>query len=77
MTKWNVGYYIGNTYTYKYVYADTAAQAIKKARIKNIVELYPVEENRTRGANNGKITYQVNRFGDWLCTICCGTVDAA
>ena len=55
MAKWNVGYCIGNTYTYKYAYADTAAQAIKKARIKNIVELYPVEENRTRGANNGKI----------------------
>ena len=57
MTKWNVGYYIDNTYTYKYVYADTAAQAIKNARIKNIVELYPAEENRTRGANDGKITY--------------------
>ena len=54
MTKWNVGYWIGNTYTYKYVYADTAAQAIKKARIKSIDEVYPGEEDRTRGASNGK-----------------------
>ena len=54
MKRWRVNYVVGNTYKYKYVYADTAAQAIKKARIKNIVELYPVEENRTRGANNGK-----------------------
>ena len=30
-----------------------------------------------RGENNGKVTYQTNRCGDWFCTICCGTVDAA
>ena len=44
MMKWYVGYRIGNTYTGKYVYAKDAAQAIKRARIKNIIELYPVHE---------------------------------
>ena len=29
------------------------------------------------GANNGKITDQINRSSNWFCTICCGTLDAA
>ena len=30
-----------------------------------------------RGANNGKVTYQVNRCGNRFCTICGSTMDAA
>lgn len=41
--KWRVDYIVGNTYKVKYVIADTAAQAIKKARVKNIVDLNSVE----------------------------------
>ena len=48
MIKWEVDYYVRNKnlYTYKYVYANTAADAIKKARVKNITDLKPIEEER-------------------------------
>ena len=39
MKKWRVDYVVGNTYKVKYVFADTSASAIKKARVKNIVDL--------------------------------------
>lgn len=39
MRKWRVDYVVGNTYKCKYVYANTAEEAIKKARIKNIIDL--------------------------------------
>ena len=37
---WTIIYLVGNTYKHKYLYADTPDQAIKKARVKNIVALY-------------------------------------
>lgn len=37
--KWRVDYVVGNTYKVKYVIVDSASQAIKKARVKNIVDL--------------------------------------
>ena len=39
--KWRVDYVVGNTYKVKYVYAENNKQAIKKARVKNIVDLTP------------------------------------
>lgn len=48
MYRWLVDYVVGNTYKVKYVYADTAEKAIKKARVKNIDDLYPVDENGNR-----------------------------
>lgn len=48
MDKWNVTYVVGNTYKRKYVFADTNEKAIKKARVKNIIELYIVDENNNR-----------------------------
>lgn len=42
--KWVVIYRVGNTYKYKYVYAEDAQHAIKKARVKNIEDLY-IEED--------------------------------
>ena len=40
MKKWNVVYYKSLSFcTYKTVYAKTAADAIKKARVKYIVDL--------------------------------------
>ena len=39
---WIVDYIVGNTYKVKYIKADTAAEAIKKARVKNIVDLKQV-----------------------------------
>ena len=36
---WRVDYVVGNTYKVKYITAETAEQAIKKARVKNIVDL--------------------------------------
>ena len=44
MKKWAVDYVVGNTYKVKYVFAETPAEAIKKSRIKNIVDLRIVEE---------------------------------
>lgn len=48
--KWLVSYYVRNRnlYTYKFVYADTAADAIRKARVKEIEDLYPVDEDGNR-----------------------------
>ena len=40
MKKWHIDYVVGNTYKVKYVYAKTAQEAVKKARIKNIVDLF-------------------------------------
>ena len=42
--KWRVDYVVGNTYKVKYVIADSASEAIKKARVKNIVDLNIVKE---------------------------------
>lgn len=36
---WIVDYVVGNTYKVKYIEATTAQEAIKKARVKNIVDL--------------------------------------
>ena len=44
MKKWAVYYVVGSWYKYKEVYADTAEQAIRKARVKTIVDLKPIEE---------------------------------
>ena len=43
--QWRVVYYVRskNLYTQKIVVAETAAEAIKKARVKSIVELEPIE----------------------------------
>lgn len=44
MKKWCIDYVVGNTYKVKYVYAKTAQEAIKKARIKNIIDINEVKE---------------------------------
>lgn len=41
MKNWIIAYVVGNTYKRKTVCAETAAAAIKKARVKNIVDLWP------------------------------------
>ena len=53
--KWCVDYVVGNTYKVKYVIADSASQAIKKARVKNIVDLNiaeSVKNEKSRKANS-------------------------
>ena len=40
--KWEVCYRVGSWYKVKYIIADTAEQAIRKARVKNIVDLKEV-----------------------------------
>lgn len=42
---WEVHYVVGNWYKYKEVKAATAEDAIRKARVKNIVDLFPKEES--------------------------------
>lgn len=42
--KWIVRYIVGNSHKVKYIYAKDATSAIKKARVKNIEDLYPAEE---------------------------------
>ena len=42
---WRIDYVVGNTYKVKYITAETAEQAIKKARVKNIVDLN-IQESR-------------------------------
>ncbi len=44
--KWRVDYRVGNTYKVKYVLAENASKAIKKARIKNIVDLQICEKEK-------------------------------
>lgn len=50
MKKWCIEYYIRNKnlYTCKYVYAKDNMEAIKKARVKNIEDLYIVNEKNER-----------------------------
>ena len=48
MQKWYMTYLAGNAYKGKYVLAETSEQAIKKAKVKNIVELFPVDENKMK-----------------------------
>lgn len=43
MYKWCVVYVVGNTYKSKYVFAESSSLAIRKAKVKNIVDLYVVE----------------------------------
>ena len=43
---WCVDYVVGNTYKAKYVVAEDANSAIKKARVKSIVDLNIVTEVR-------------------------------
>lgn len=43
--KWLVDYRVGNTYKFKFVEAETAEQAIRKAKCKNIVDLNEVKED--------------------------------
>ena len=45
MKTWVVDYVVGSWYKSKRVKAETAADAIKKARVKNIVDLFPEDEN--------------------------------
>lgn len=42
--KWIVDYVVGNTYKVKYVEAKTSVEAIKKANVKNIVDIKPLED---------------------------------
>ena len=56
--------------------ADWLARSYSKQELKDLYnQLLDLEGQR--GADNGKITYQVNRCNDRFCTICSGTVDAA
>lgn len=36
---WRIDYVVGNTYKFKLLYANTAAEAIKKSRIKDPVDV--------------------------------------
>lgn len=45
MLKWRVDYVVGSTYKVKYVNAETNTQAVKRARVKNIVDLNVVNES--------------------------------
>ena len=46
MKKWEVCYYVRskNLYTTKTIYADTAQEAIKKARVKHVEDIYEIEQ---------------------------------
>ena len=47
--KWYVAYYKRyNWVDVKYVHASTAEEAVKKSRVKLIVELFPVDESGKR-----------------------------
>lgn len=39
MKKWRVIYVVGNTYKEKIVFAESAEQAVKRAKVKCIVDL--------------------------------------
>lgn len=39
---WEIIYVVGNTYRRKFVEANSADEAVKKGRVKNIVELFKV-----------------------------------
>ena len=71
------------TYEDAYAYAEGIAlcTGVKSVFILEMTARYGVydvmKQIKQEGANNGKVIYQVNRCGDWFCTICCGTLDAA
>ena len=47
--RWEVVYYRSkNTIAFKSVYAGDAENAIKKARVKNIIDLYPSVKERKK-----------------------------
>ena len=46
--RWHVDYRVGNTYKTKYVVAKDNKTAVRRARVKNIVDLFPVSENGDR-----------------------------
>lgn len=43
MKKWYVCYLVGSTYKQKIVYGESASEAIKKAKVKNIIDLQIIE----------------------------------
>lgn len=45
MLKWRVDYVVGSTYKVKYVNAETNTQAVKRAKVKNIVDLNVVNKS--------------------------------
>ena len=48
MKKWQVDYLVKNTYKVKYLLAKDSREAIKKARVKNIVDLQIVESEEAK-----------------------------
>jgi len=48
MKKWCIDYRVGNTYKVKYVLAENASKAIRMSRIKNIVDLQIVEQEKEK-----------------------------
>lgn len=46
MKKWYIAYYSRNTYKHKYVSADTVDQAIKRARVKDIIDVKEITTSK-------------------------------
>ena len=48
MKSYEVVYRVGNTYKFKIVHAETADKAIRKARIKNIIDLICIDDKQIK-----------------------------
>lgn len=46
MKIWIIDYVVGNTYKVKYIKANTATEAIKKSRLKNIVDINELQVDK-------------------------------
>jgi len=61
MKTWEVAYYNRGCYRYKDVNAESAEQAIKRSRVKNIITLRIVTKNKALADSNpSSYTYREN-----------------
>lgn len=59
MEKWRVDYVVGNTYKIKFVYAENSTEAIKKAKVKHIVDLNIAEKSEMNNLIMRKVPEQI------------------
>lgn len=72
MEKWCVDYVVGSWHKTKYVYAENAEQAIKRARVKDIEDLYPIGKYMftIKSISDEGEYYLVNHWNKWKTFWC-------
>lgn len=52
MKKWYIAYFSRNSYRSKCIDADTSEQAIKRAKVKNIIDLKEITQSQALAQSN-------------------------